>query len=246
MLYKPLKVQSAQAPAIPLVTPGTLLANLFHAALIFWLLLGYALWPQFQTSWRLFQRGALATATVTTVVLQRADDGPSYRLCYAYQPDSASAVGTRPRIEHCEEIEWTVGQVPGVGASVSVRYVSDAPQIVSLVASASPPAELLLEYLRVFALILVVLGFLTIFPALPLLRQSAHLVREGRISHGEIVDCGVSRVGKKSYYIAYAFPGSPVMCQEVDARRFRDAKIGDLVKVRFLPANPRFSRIEWS
>lgn len=246
MLYKPLKVQSFQADAVPLVTAGTLLVNLFRAALVFWLLLGYALWPQFQASWRLFNRGVLTMATVTAVVVQRGDDGPSYRLCYAYQPLTAPGASGGQRLEQCEEIEWTVGQVPGVGTQIPLRYASDDPQIASLVANFSPPFELSLEYLRIFALILLLLGCLTVFPSLPLLRQSAQLAQEGRIAHGEIVDCGVTCVGVKAYYVAYAFPGSPIICQQIDPQRFRTAKIGDLVKVRFMPTNPRLSRIEWS
>ncbi len=244
MLHKSSKVQSV-ADAVPLVTAGQLFINLVRAALIFWLLLGYALWSPFQESLQLANRGVMTTGTVQDVVLHPTDNGPSYQLCYAYLPPARSAASSPQRFEHCEEIEWTAGQLPVVGTGVALLYVDDAPQVAHLFQNVTPPAELLLEYLRAFALILLLLGCLTVIPSLPLLRQSAHLVQEGRIAAGKIVGRGVTYAGAKAYYVAYAFPGSPITRQWVDPQRFHNAQIGDSVKVRFLPTNPRLSHIEW-
>lgn len=245
MLYKPSKVQSV-ADAVPLVTAEQLLINLCRAALIFWLLLGYALWSQFQESLQLANRGVLATGIVTALVSYPTDDGASSHLCYAYQPSAELATPRPQSFEHCEEIEWVAGQLPKVGTMVTLLYANDAPQVVHLIQNVTPPVELVLEYLRAFTLILLLLGCLTIIPSLPLLRQSTHLVREGRIASGEIVDRGVTYQGAKAYYVAYAFPGSPITRQLVAPQRFHTSQIGDQIKVRFLPANPRLSCIEWS
>lgn len=244
MLHKPSKVQSV-ADAVPLVTAGKLFVNLCRAACIFWLLLGYALWPQFQESLQLTNRGVLTTATVETVVSHPTDDGPSSQLCYAYQASAGPSAPRPQRFERCEEIEWTAGQMPEVGAGITVLYVNGSPQVARLLQNVTSPIELFGDYLRAFTLILLLLGCLTVIPSLSLLRQSAHLVQEGRIASGQIVARGVTYAGAKAYYVAYAFPGSPIIRQWVDLQRFHNAQVGDPVKVRFLPANPRLSHIEW-
>ena len=186
--------------------------------------------------------GVTTTARITDKTISSSDDSDTYYIHYTF---TAVVDDQRVEINRKTSVSEQFYDRVEYGGALPVVYARSDPRVVRIQALYTPGK---VEYWRL--IILGGLGMLCCWLAWRIFRTygDAHrLDNEGVQATVRVLECYVddSDSDSTSYYVIYELPGFGPIRQSVDAGRYRQLTVGDLVRVTYLPDQPKIFRPQW-
>ena len=197
---------------------------------------------------RLTTEGQIARAAITQLDVDDSGDSTSYSLTYQF---TARVNGDSMPFTHRESISQSAYAALRVGQTIEVRYAGSDPNVSRLKSEVQPPNPLVgLATVGVGGLFTLI-GVVILLAGIKAQGQLMKLRSSGQVTSAILFDRwkDTDSEGSASYYVAYVFqvPSSRGHLQFTRAEQNRmlydRCKVGDILTVRYLPANPEVSQV---
>lgn len=234
------------AAVVPVVTPvGSVQATrrmwLFFvfAALLCFGLGGFLQYRTIRNARLLESEGVTTRATVTGKRISEDDDGDeTYYVAYRFD------AGSQP-VRREESVPYAVFARAEEGGKIDVIYARSDPKVAQILADYTPGE---VSYLSI--LIGGVMGVICALLAIPLRRRfraALALDAEGVLTTTAVLDLfTASDSDGTTHYVAYTLPDGQKVRHGVKPAIYKQLHVGDLLRLVYLPDDPKVFRVEWN
>ncbi len=187
--------------------------------------------------------GVTTRATVTEKRISEDDDGDeTYYVTYTFVPELAE--GGAQSAKRKESVPYEIFTQVEERGRIDVIYARSDPKVAQIIANYTPGKVSYLPILLggIFGLVEMLLGaaFYRRF------QNAMRLDGEGLATSTTILDLfATSDSDNTSYYVAYTLPDGQKIRHSVGARTYKQLRVGDVVRLVYLPDNPKIFRPEW-
>jgi hypothetical protein len=218
--------------------PWTLFSLVFFFAIV-----GQSVRDQEQFS-RLSSEGVTVQGVVTKMETDDSDDSTSYYIHYRF---FAPFKNEKKAFEHYNSVSESVYNSVETGGKVEIIYAASDPQL-SFVKTAFGPPGLVVPIIGGGMILLFIgVGLAMVIPGFQAAKRFLMLSSQSQIAQATVFDRWEQPDSdSSSYYVAYAFKvssrqsGSRIISNaEASAQAYKKLKLGEKVRVKFLPDNPQ-------
>jgi len=195
---------------------------------------------------RLSSEGAATRGIVTGLKITSAEDSPSYLLDYRF---TAPKNGETTTFENRAFISQALYRKLEMGGAVDIVYARSDPSISSAQVELQPVPFWATVLMIVIPFSILAIGVGVVVSGLVAVRRFLKIRSGGQLVQGAMIDKWEGRDGEGGicYYVAYAFrdpTGKVFSSAEQSGMAYNKLNIGDSVDIRYLPENPKISKLE--
>lgn len=239
------------AAVVPVVTPvgsvrATRLAWLFFAfaVLVCFGLGGFLQYRAIRSARLLESEGTTAQAIVTDKRISEDDDGDeTFYVTYRFDAQSPDA-GAR-QMEHEASVPYEVFAQAEEGGGIDVIYARSDPRVAQILANYVPG-----EVSYVSMLVGGIMGVICALLAIPLHRRfqdALDLDAAGVPTLTPVLDLfATSDENGTTHYVAYTLPDGQKVRHGIKPAIYKQLHVGDLIRLVYLPDDPKVFRVEWN
>jgi len=243
-------MEEQPAAAVPIVTPvgsvrSARLIWLFFAfsALLSFCLGGFFQYRAIRNARLLESEGVTTRATVTETHISEDDDGDeTYYVTYSFaaqSPDTGSQ-----QVKRKESVPYEVFRQAEADGRIDIIYAGSDPKVAHIMANYEPGR---VRYVAI--LVGGILGVVDALLSVPLYRRFRNAVRldgEGMPVTTEVLDLfAMSDENDTTHYVAYTSPDGQKVRDSIKPAIYKQLHVGDLIKLVYLPDDPKVFRPEW-
>lgn len=244
-------MEEQPAAAVPVVTP----VGRVQTARLLWLcfacsaLLSFGLGGFFQyrairNAGLLESEGVTTRATVAKTHISEDDDGDeTYYVTYTF--DAQSPEAGAQQVKRKESVPYELFLQAEEGGGIDIIYAGSDPEVARIMANYEPGK---VSYLPIF--LGGILGLVDAILAVPFYRRFRNAMRldlEGVLTTTPVLDLfTTSDDDSTTHYVAYTLPDGQKIRHGVATTIYAQLHVGDLIRLVYLPDNPKIFRPDWA
>jgi uncharacterized OB-fold protein len=216
----------------------------FFSLMFLIMIMGQSIREQVQFN-RLTSEGVTVQGVVTKTEIDDSDGSTSYYIYYRF---TAPLQNEGKTFEHYDSVNQAIYNSVETGGKVEIIYAASDPQLSFVKADFGSPSLWVPIVGGGMSLLFVGIGLTMIIPGFQAGKRLLKLSSQGQVAQATVFDRWEQTDSESSsYYVAYAFKVSEkqtgqqriISNAEASMQAYKNLKLGEKVRVKFLPDNPQ-------